>query len=175
MGFRCIKGIAFAVAAVLSVSLLGCKRRSCEGIACLNGGSCRNGRCQCPPGFSGERCEYKWSDGWVGSYTVDDRCEVVGLIPQYEAQVVASTVYPDVIYFEGFGDIRCEGQRLRVEARVIGPDRAEITRQSSCNRRYTLEGTARRDAPRRRLGVEYYFQDFSSGLMDTCRAEWFRY
>lgn len=111
----------------------------------------------------------------MGSYTVDDRCQVVGLIPQYEAQVSASTVYPDVIYLEGFGDLRCEGQRLRVEARVTGPDRAEIARQSSCNRRYTIEGSAWRDPNRRRLQVEYYFQDFTTGLVDTCRAEWFRY
>lgn len=154
---------------------LSCKRRSCDGVVCLNGGTCRNGRCQCPPGLSGNQCEYKWSDGWVGSYTVDDRCQVVGLVPQYEARVSASTVYPDVVYFEGFGDILCEGQQLRVEARLVGPDRAEIARQSSCNRRYTIEGTAWRDGARRRLTVEYYFQDFTTGLRDTCRAEWIRY
>lgn len=119
------KGVWLLVAwGFVSVLLLSCKRRSCDGVACLNGGTCRNGRCQCLVGFSGDRCEYKWSDGWVGRYTVDDRCQVVGLIPQYEAQIEPSTVYPDVVYLEGFGDLRCEGQRLRVEARLVGPDRA---------------------------------------------------
>lgn len=153
----------------------GCKRGSCDGVECLNSGTCRGGRCQCPAGFGGSRCELKWSDNWVGSYTVDDRCNVVGLIPQYEATITPSTVYPDVIYFEGFGDLRCEGQRLRIEGRLTGPDRVEITRQSSCNRRYTIEGTAWRDPNRRSLTVDYYYEDFQTGLRDTCRALWFRY
>ncbi|MCX8111596.1 MAG: hypothetical protein N3E49_00140 [Bacteroidia bacterium] len=160
---------------LLSILLFGCRRRSCEGVECLNGGSCRGGRCQCPAGFGGSRCEQKWSDGWVGSYTVDDRCAIVGLIPQYEATISPSPIYPDVIYFEGFGDVRCEGQRLRVEGRLINSDRAEIARQSSCNRRYAIQGIVQRDAGRRSLRVEYYFQDFQTGVSDTCRAEWFRY
>jgi PKD repeat protein len=29
----------------------------CASISCLNGGTCNNGSCQCPAGFSGSRCE----------------------------------------------------------------------------------------------------------------------
>ncbi|MCS6895375.1 MAG: hypothetical protein NZZ60_04405 [Bacteroidia bacterium] len=153
----------------------GCKRGSCEGVECLNGGRCRGGRCDCPVGFGGGRCEQKWSDGWVGNYTVDDRCRVVGLIPQYNATISPSSIYPDVIYLEGFGDIRCEGQPLRVEARLISADRIEIGRQSSCNRRYTIEGSGWRNSDYRIITVEYYYHDFQTGLRDTCRAEWRRY
>ncbi len=154
---------------------LGCRRGSCEGVACLNGGTCRGGRCQCPPGFGGSRCETKWSDAIVGRYTVDDRCRVVGLIPQYEAAITASTVYPDVVYFEGFGDIACEGQKVRVEARLTSPTTLTIERQSSCNRRYTVEGSATYDPTRRSLRVDYYFQDFQTGVVDTCSATWVKY
>jgi hypothetical protein len=31
----------------------------CEQISCLNGGVCKDGTCECPPGFSGERCQIK--------------------------------------------------------------------------------------------------------------------
>ncbi|MCS7297054.1 MAG: calcium-binding EGF-like domain-containing protein [Bacteroidia bacterium] len=160
---------------ILILSEGGCKRRSCEGVECLNGGTCRNGRCNCPVGFGGGYCQEKWSDAWIGNYTVDDRCRVVGLIPQYEASLSASPLYPDVIYLEGFGDIRCEGQRLRVEARLTAPNVAEINRQSSCNRRYIIEGRIERDANRRTLIVNYFYQDLQTNLADTCRAEWFRY
>lgn len=161
------------LALILNVS--ACKRGSCDGIECLNGGTCRGGQCQCPAGFGGSRCEQKWSDRWVGSYTVDDRCRITGLIPQYEANVSASTVYPDVIYLEGFGDIRCEGQRLRIEGRLTGPEQVEIARQSSCNRRFTVEGRAQRNPSQRSFTIEYYYEDFLTGLRDTCRADWFKY
>lgn len=29
----------------------------CAGISCLNGGRCLNGQCDCPPGYSGDRCQ----------------------------------------------------------------------------------------------------------------------
>lgn len=29
----------------------------CEGVTCYNGGSCNHGACDCPPGYSGPRCQ----------------------------------------------------------------------------------------------------------------------
>ncbi|MCS7189772.1 MAG: calcium-binding EGF-like domain-containing protein [Bacteroidia bacterium] len=162
---------SIATAAITSA----CKRGSCEGVICLNGGYCRNGRCVCPVGFGGTQCERKWTDNWVGTYTVDDRCRTVGMIPQYDAQITASPIYPDVIYFEGFGDIRCEGQKIRVEGRLTSTEQVEIYQQSSCNRRYTLWGSARLEGTSRTISVEYYFRDFQTDIMDTCRAVWSRY
>ncbi len=31
----------------------------CESITCLNGGVCNNGQCECPPGYTGDRCQTK--------------------------------------------------------------------------------------------------------------------
>jgi len=161
---------------VVGVGLgLSCRRASCEDVVCLNGGTCRGGRCQCPAGFSGARCETKWSDAIVGRYTVDDRCRVVGLIPQYEAAISASTVYPDVVYLESFGDIACEGQKIRVEARLTSPTALVIARQSSCNRRYTVEGSATYNPTNRTLTVDYYFRDLQTGVADTCSAVWSKF
>ncbi|MEN2992137.1 MAG: calcium-binding EGF-like domain-containing protein [Bacteroidia bacterium] len=155
------------------VGVLGCRESKCREEDCLNGGTCSWGSCQCPPGFGGARCEIKWSDSWVGSYTVDERCREVGLVPQFNAEIKASPIYPDVIYFEGFGDILCEGQKIRVEARLTNATEATITRQSSCNRRYVVEGRA--SLSNRTVVVEYSFRDFSTNLRDSCRAEWRKY
>ncbi|MCX7980802.1 MAG: calcium-binding EGF-like domain-containing protein [Bacteroidia bacterium] len=172
---RSLRKYAWGWLSLTLVYVGGCKRGSCEGVACLNGGTCRGGRCDCPSGFSGGRCEVKWTDSWTGTYTVDDRCQVVGLIPQYEASVSASTVYPDVIYFEGFGDIHCQGQRLRVEGRLTSPTAVSIARQSSCDRRYSIEGAGTLDPINRRFTLTYYYRDFQTGLQDTCTAVWVRY
>ena len=40
-------------------NLLGFKDRKCKGVTCENGGTCntKNGKCDCPPGFTGDRCD----------------------------------------------------------------------------------------------------------------------
>ena len=39
----------------MSTILTSCDQ--CEGINCSNGGKCEKGECECPDGFSGDRCE----------------------------------------------------------------------------------------------------------------------
>ena len=43
-----------AFSAILYTS---CHKDPCSGVNCLNGGSCSNGSCLCPSGFTGLRCE----------------------------------------------------------------------------------------------------------------------
>ena len=156
--------------------LSGCKRGSCENITCLNGGTCRNGRCQCPVGFEGARCETKWTDRWIGTYTADDRCRRVGLIPQYEGRVAPSTIYPDVVYLEPFGHLTCEGgQPVKVEGRLLNGNEIRIEQQAVCNRRYSIAGDGTYDGNRRTFTITYTFRDFQTGLTDTCTATWLKY
>ena len=160
----------------LGALVLSCKRGSCENVTCLNGGTCRNGRCQCPVGFEGVRCETKWTDRWIGTYTVDDRCRQVGLIPQYEGRVSPSTIYPDVVYLEPFGSLTCEGgQAVKVEGRLLSGKEIRIEQQAVCNRRYSIAGDGTYDGNRRAFNITYTFRDFQTGLTDTCTATWLKY
>ncbi len=36
-----------------------CKKDNCKDVNCLNGGICNDGKCDCPPGYSGTNCETK--------------------------------------------------------------------------------------------------------------------
>ncbi len=160
----------------LGALVLSCEQGSCENITCLNGGTCRNGRCQCPVGFEGVRCETKWTDRWIGTYTVDDRCRRAGLIPQYEGRVSPSTIYPDVVYLEPFGDLTCEGgQAVKVEGRLLSGKEIRIEQQAVCNRRYSIAGDGTYDGNRRAFTITYTFRDFQTGLTDTCTATWLKY
>jgi len=160
----------------LGALVLSCEQGSCENITCLNGGTCRNGRCQCPVGFEGVRCETKWTDRWIGTYTVDDRCRRVGLIPQYEGRVSPSTVYPDVVYLEPFGNLTCEGgQPVKVEGRLLSGKEIRIEQQAICNRRYSIAGDGTYDGNRRAFTITYTIKDFQTGLTDTCTATWLKY
>jgi hypothetical protein len=48
------------IIAIISVSCN--KEDACEKITCMNGGACQDGTCDCPDGFTGDRCE------------IEDRC-----------------------------------------------------------------------------------------------------
>jgi hypothetical protein len=160
----------------LGALVLSCEQGSCENITCLNGGTCRNGRCQCPVGFEGVRCETKWTDWWIGTYTVDDRCRRVGLIPQYEGRASPSTIYPDVVYLEPFGNLTCEGgQAVKVEGRLLSGNQTHIEQQAVCSRRYSIAGDGTYDGNRRAFTITYTIRDFQTGLTDTCTATWLKY
>lgn len=42
---------------LVTAAFVGCKKDSCKGITCLNGGECIEGDCLCPTGYSGPQCE----------------------------------------------------------------------------------------------------------------------
>ena len=42
---------------ILLNMVISCKKDPCEGIYCYNNGICNDGKCNCPPGYSGEYCE----------------------------------------------------------------------------------------------------------------------
>lgn len=52
----------FIFSLLLCLTFYSCKKEMnepdlCENIACLNGGFCENGTCNCPEGFTGDNCE----------------------------------------------------------------------------------------------------------------------
>ncbi|MGQ9863068.1 MAG: calcium-binding EGF-like domain-containing protein [Bacteroidia bacterium] len=154
------------------LALLSCKKGSCEGISCLNGGWCKNGTCKCPTGFSGDRCETKWTDVVVGTYVARDQCDVGGLVPDYEFSIVASNYDVAEVYLQGMGDLRCQQEPLGILARMNGISSFTIPRQSLCNRTITLEGWGEYSAQRRELIITYRIEQGSQ--RDSCRISAWR-
>jgi hypothetical protein len=104
------------------------------------------------------------------------RCRRVGLIPQYEGRVSPSTIYPDVVYLEPFGNLTCEGgQAVKVEGRLLSGNQIRIEQQAVCSRRYSIAGDGTYDGNRRAFTITYTIRDFQTGLTDTCTATWLKY
>lgn len=62
---------------VLSISVQGCKKKShdaCTNVACLNGGTCSNGVCQCDSLHEGTHCETEKRTKYIGSFVGAVNC-----------------------------------------------------------------------------------------------------
>jgi hypothetical protein len=51
-----------------SIVITSCEQNPCNGISCLNGGSCASGVCRCPTGYENTRCQTKSAARFVGTY-----------------------------------------------------------------------------------------------------------
>lgn len=49
--------ICYLLTVFAACMITGCKMDPCDGIVCENGGTCINGGCDCPEGWTGLRCE----------------------------------------------------------------------------------------------------------------------
>lgn len=160
------------VSLLVCIMLWSCKKGSCEGIQCLNGGWCKNGKCKCPTGFSGSHCETKWTDIVVGTYIARDQCEIGGLVPDYEFSIVASNYDVAEIYLQGIGDLQCEQRPLQVLARMNDAQGFAIPRQTLCNRSIILEGRGDYNTRNRELTITYRIEQGNQS--DSCRVSAWR-
>lgn len=78
--FKLILLSTFITIGVFSVVLISsCKKKpTCDGVVCINGGTCADGTCSCPPGYEGSRCETKKVADFSGQYIGGDICPVLG-------------------------------------------------------------------------------------------------
>jgi hypothetical protein len=58
-----MKAIIISAMSTLSIFVLvlyaSCSVDKCKDVSCKNGGSCKDGQCDCPSGYSGTSCEYR--------------------------------------------------------------------------------------------------------------------
>lgn len=70
---------------IIIFSLTSCD--PCKDVTCNNGGTCNEGKCECPAGTEGNMCETAWRDALLGTYNGGRTCEGVD---QKEKQVTLS-------------------------------------------------------------------------------------
>ncbi len=73
--------LCFLLPALLLVTLFpSCKSKNttrppsvCDTVACINGGKCEAGGCNCPTGYSGVHCEVSGADRFTGYWRVSEK------------------------------------------------------------------------------------------------------
>lgn len=54
--------------ALISTTYTSCKKDKCKNITCSNGGTCDEGKCSCPSGYSGDKCETETRTTYYKTY-----------------------------------------------------------------------------------------------------------
>lgn len=64
------------ISILLSIILWACKKETnpCDRKICLNGGTCQNGTCACPAGYTGNDCSSEIRTQYYGSYNTVTSC-----------------------------------------------------------------------------------------------------
>ncbi len=52
-----LSALLFTLMAFTFATYTACTKDECSGVTCQNGGSCNDGICTCPSGYTGTRCE----------------------------------------------------------------------------------------------------------------------
>jgi EGF-like domain len=84
---------AFLMLFIFAVTIYtSCKKDACKGVTCLNGGTCKDGKCTCPSGYSGVYCgtsvNAQYSGTWSGTDCSGDT---------YNAVITSSPTNPYII------------------------------------------------------------------------------
>jgi hypothetical protein len=67
------------IALFSAISYTACKKDACENVICLNLGACDGGKCVCPTGFEGARCETLSREKFIKTYNGYDTCNYTTL------------------------------------------------------------------------------------------------
>ena len=73
----------------------------CKQIVCDNGGTCRNGACECPAGYGGSSCELELKKIFLGNFQASETCQLPpGTMDVYPMSILSDPDAPDQIIIQ---------------------------------------------------------------------------
>ena len=104
---------------ILLLTFFSCKKDDpCEGVVCLNGGTCAEGlgTCQCQNGYEGDSCETFILQSFLGVYNVTYQgCFTTS--PDHTVAIDQASGNNQINIFD-LGDYECPGGRIEIVAEV---------------------------------------------------------
>lgn len=98
---------------LILATLVGCQSDPCDDVNCHNG-TCHDGNCICEPGFDGPTCLTEQRQAFVGSYSVDESCDLGNF--DYDITISANSEVATELTIHNIGDFDFD-----VTATVNGP------------------------------------------------------
>ncbi len=90
------------IAFIYAVTYTACKKDACNNVVCLNKGTCNGGKCTCPVGYEGSRCDTLSRDKFVFIYSGGDSCGTGRVYTQYQIHLLAVPANPFQLTMKNF-------------------------------------------------------------------------
>lgn len=91
----------FPTLALAAFILTGCSDE-CDDVNCLNGGTCDDGICACPDGYTGDECETEDRAKFLGAYSVSESCDSGNYTYEMNINTSGSGIRNIVMGFGGY-------------------------------------------------------------------------
>jgi hypothetical protein len=102
--------LLFCAVATAIVYTTSCEPNPCNGINCLNGGSCNAGICRCPTGFENTRCQTRSSARWLGTYVGYLECNNGAQI--YDTAIITEDGVPNYVKINLKSEWKANNQKV---------------------------------------------------------------
>jgi hypothetical protein len=134
----------------------------CKNVVCFNGGTCKDGLCNCPAGFSGVACADKWNDAYTGTYEANDQCDITN---KYFVTIGTGIGNANQIALTGISKF-CPGITLQG---VIRPEKTSVDfeQQRFCDSLY-VSGTATQSQDKAFINVWLSSRDTNAHVTKNC-------
>jgi hypothetical protein len=163
----CITVMVFCIAAFVSCTKYPTKKNgtiieACQNVVCYNGGTCLDGRCNCPAGFSGADCQDLWNTSYTGTYEANDQCDVLN---KYFVTIGTGGGNANQISVNGVSKF-CQGITLQG---VINPDNSTVNYalQRFCDYIY-ISGTSTQTQDKGYINMWLTARDSNAHVTSNC-------
>lgn len=160
-----MKKVILALFTVATFAFTSCKDE-CKDVTCQNGGTCTEGVCDCPEGYSGSECETKANAKFVGSWKYNESCDGAS-VTDFAVSISEASGSASKIAISGFGGFGCSGSNIIVEATISGSDITITNNQIFCGASLVINsGTGTLNASGNSITVTYNYT--FDGATSTC-------
>lgn len=118
-----------------------CNPDACKDVVCNNGGTCTDGSCSCPAGYTGTNCDNKANAAFVGTWSAKEK--VNGSTTwgsPYAVVVIADGTDPKAFYLAQYGNYSCTPTNYQVTA-TSNDGKAYSISSNACSTSFTGNGS----------------------------------
>jgi hypothetical protein len=129
------------VGAFSSAVFTSCNPDACKDVVCNNGGTCTDGTCACPAGYTGANCDTKANTLFAGTWSAKEKVNGASTWgTPYAVTVITDGSDPKVFYLQQYGNYACTPATYQVAASTSDGKAYSIS-SNACSTSFTGSGT----------------------------------